>query len=224
MFNKYTCKDRELVMRLHPRTCLALCALYALYPTSASADFTFGIGGNMRYSARDWEQLAGTVIGSFMLALNECGDEYDPSCDDREIIESMGFPLAPVQIELSLGYSLSPHLEIGPRFFFRSIWRDKSLVSTWAAGPELTYYIRPTRACWRPYLGAGLFWTHNRFKRRQTFNPSASHSQQWRVGTSTRISHNSNFFIHLAYQIDHYKSAAKKRQTVSLGMGLNFSL
>lgn len=83
MFNKYTCKDRELTMRTRLKTRLVLCVLCALYPASASADFTFGIGGNMRYSARDWEQLIGTSIGSFMLALNDCGDEYDPSCDDR---------------------------------------------------------------------------------------------------------------------------------------------
>jgi hypothetical protein len=83
VFNKYTCKDRELVMRSHLKTCLALCALCALCPASTSADFTFGIGGNLRYSARDWEQLIGTAIGPFMLALNDCGDEYDPSCGAR---------------------------------------------------------------------------------------------------------------------------------------------
>lgn len=220
MFNKYTCKDRELTMRTRLKTRLVLCVLCALYPASASADFTFGIGGNMRYSARDWEQLIGTAIGSFMLALNDCGDEYDPSCDDREIIESMGFPLAPLQIELSLGHPLSSRADTGLRLFFFSDSDD----STWAIGPELIYYIGSARSSWRPYLGAGLFWTQNRPKERQTLHPTASHSQQWRVGTLARVNHNSNLYIQLSYQLDHYNSAAKKRQNVSLGLGLSFSL
>lgn len=207
-------------MRTYLKTCLAVCALCLLYPANASADFTFGIGGQMRYGARDWEQLVGTAIGSIMLALNDCGNEYDPSCDDREIIEGMGFPLAPLQIELSLGHPLSSRVDAGLRLFFSSDSDD----STWAAGPELTYYIRSARVSWRPYLGASLFWTQNRSTERQALHPAASHSQQGRVGTLVRTSRNSNLFIQLSYQLDHYNQTAKKRHNVSLGLGLNFSL
>ncbi|MFT5087279.1 MAG: hypothetical protein ACI906_004963 [Candidatus Latescibacterota bacterium] len=177
-------------MRIFPAVCIVL----IFFTTSiASADFTFGIGGNMRYGA-------------------------------REIIENMGLPLAPVQIELNMGHPISPKFDLGTRIFFRNNKADDPIGSIWAAGPELTYYMRSSPASWRPYLGVGLFWTQNHSKDPLNHSTTTGHSQQWRIGTHVQKNHNSNFFIQLTYQSDRIDSALYTRQNFSLGAGLNFYL
>ena len=196
--------------------------------------------GGMFYDGGEWWQvaIAGMELALYSLAEDcetreQCQDQWQEDYWDAE----GNFPIGNFQTEFGIAHFIAQNLNVKARVLIRPDDRKDPLRYMWAWGAELAYFFTTRHTGFRPFVGAGAYWSRGRLSAEQHWfcgglssagrlaQTISGRSRQYRAGIDVVVTPDASLFIQVKYQHDELGEISPfVRDGLALGLGLSFTL